>query len=102
MDVNPTLFEGKFTGTFDIHDIDADYLNYGGRYVVVLVADYSTISISETKNGDVKQTMGLKVIDASVVTSKEEEEKLLKEHYLTGADPNLPGFDFADLAAASA
>lgn len=86
MEIDANLFEGKFTGPFEVGKSD---VSYGGRHVFVVVADVKGASISETKDGDDKLTFTMKPVDVAVVRSQERSEGLIRDFNLSGLPPGL-------------
>jgi hypothetical protein len=82
--------EAKLTGPFELPSTDMQHISYGGRVMVVLVADVGPpMRISETKDGDTKASWTFKAVDAAIVRNSDMRERLADALRLDGLDPEL-------------
>jgi len=86
-------FEGRFSGTLDVEEVDLKSMRYGGRYVLVVVADYDNFTVKPTKEGNNKQVVVFKPVDWALVRTEDMKARLIDLYHLQGLDPTLPGLD---------
>ena len=94
MTVEPNLYEARFSGAFDVDDADAEAVNFRGRYVYIVIADYTQEALKENAKGDTILTITLKPVDVALVRTQEMKNSLIEQFHLQGLEPQLPGFEF--------
>lgn len=80
------IHEGRVTGTFDLPPAEMEQVSYGGRVVLVLVADVSRLAVADTKDGDTKASWTLKAVDAGIVRDPGMKDHLANVLYLDGLE----------------
>lgn len=85
--VNVHIHEGRVTGTFDLPPAEMQQVSYGGRVVLVLVADVARLAVADTKDGDTKASWTLKAVDAGIVRDPAMKDHLSRVLYLDGVEP---------------
>lgn len=88
--VNIHVHEGRVTGNFELPPAEMQQVSYGGRVVLVLVADVSKVNIADTREGDTKASWTFKAVDAGVVRDPSMKDHLANVLYLDGLEPTLP------------
>lgn len=91
--VNVHMHEGRVTGTFELPPAEMQQVSYGGRVVLVLVADVSRLVVLDTKDGETKASWTMKAVDAGIVRDESMKDHLAKVLYLDGLDSPEPRFE---------
>lgn len=80
-------FTGTFTGSFDVSDVDSEYLAYDDEVLMVVRARVKVPRLKEASNGDIIRANVLAVKEAAVVRSD-----TLKQHLCDalGIEDNQP------------
>lgn len=86
--------DGRIAGTFDLPPADMEQISYGGRVMLVLIADTTNIKVGDTKEGDTKATWTFTVADSGIVRDPEMQQHLADVLFLHMQD-TIPGLEDA-------
>lgn len=98
------LYDGKFSGAFDVDEHVAQNIAHGDEVAFIVVASAKGAAFTDTKDGQVKRTNTFKVTEALVVDDEELVQQVMDKVIAQGTQSvaqQIPGqlthnFDEAD------